>query len=75
MIGKDLESCLCFWRSFIDLRIKTPTHEIPLSSASLKWIGFESILPVFDNFDFQPASTIPQTLAPASIELASIDSP
>jgi hypothetical protein len=34
----------------------TPTHEIPLSSVSLKWIGFESIPPLFGDFHFQPDS-------------------
>ena len=52
-VGRDPESCLrfnmAFLRRFADF---TPTHEIPLSSVSPKWIGFESIPPVFG--DFQP---------------------
>jgi hypothetical protein len=54
-VGRDLESYLRFWRSFVDLPI-SPLHTKFHSSVSLKWIGFKSIPPLFGDFHFQPNS-------------------
>lgn len=35
-VDRDPESYLHLWRSFVDLRISPPTHEIPLCYVSLK---------------------------------------
>ena len=60
-LDTDPESCLRFWCSFVYLWI---SHEIPLSSVTPKFIGFESIPPVFCDFHFQPDSPSTCPLCP-----------